>query len=282
MKPRLTTTKPEVNMKLQDKMSGSSGMMRLMYTVILGAVLCCAQAGVALAASVTISVQDASAVANDTAHVPVTIQLASELTTGDVSVNLQVMAQGGAPAVGKLTFTDGDLGSESAFNNDTNGIYIGTWFSKPQTGGTINLGTLNVPIPSSAQSGQTYQVFIQTAEVDQPDGSTPYEDINFSSTAVVTVGGPPVTPATATPTLTPTSPPPTATSTSTPTTAATATLTPTVTPKVGTPTPTTGGGGVCPTCDDDDGCQIGASGHGAAWLLLIPAIGLLVVRRRLR
>ena len=38
----------------------------------------------------------------------------------------------------------------------------------------------------------------------------------------------------------------------------------------------------CPTCEDDDGCQIGARGHGGAWLLLIPAIGLLVVRRRSR
>jgi MYXO-CTERM domain-containing protein len=389
----------EVNMKPQDKMSGFSEMdsrrqmnrgrapacertwMRLTCTMILGALLCCAQAGVALAASVTISLQNATAVANDTAHVPVTIQLASELTTGDVSVNLQVIAQGGAPAVGKLTFTDGDLGSESAFNNDTAGIYIGTWFSKPQTGGTINLGTLDVPIPESAQSGDTYQVFIQTAEVDQPDGSTPYDDINFSSTALITVGGPPVTPATETPTPqgvatdTPTTAPtntPTTAPTNTPTTGPpTATPTATATSKPGTatatPVPTTvltksvgasdtcipvantsifsssGGyayigsefihyGGIgtscpggasavgvaaatsgalidvtrnlngqgssheqgttvapaaapapsCPSCDDDDGCQIGVAGQGSAWLLLIPAVALLAVKRRRR
>ena len=32
--------------------------------------------------------------------------------------------------------------------------------------------------------------------------------------------------------------------------------------------------------DDSDGCQIGTLGGGSAWLLLIPAIGLLAVRRR--
>jgi MYXO-CTERM domain-containing protein len=37
---------------------------------------------------------------------------------------------------------------------------------------------------------------------------------------------------------------------------------------------------VCPL--DDDGCQIGARGQTAAWLLFVPVIGLLVVRRRRR
>jgi hypothetical protein len=69
---------------------------------------------------------------------------------------------------------------------------------------------------------------------------------------------------------------PTSTPTSTPKPTATATK------AGGTATPTTGGGGVCPTCEDDDGCQIGAGGHGFAWLVLVPAIGLLVVRRRRR
>ena len=38
----------------------------------------------------------------------------------------------------------------------------------------------------------------------------------------------------------------------------------------------------CPTCEDNDSCQIGVAGHGVAWLLLIPAVGLLVLRRRSR
>lgn len=260
MKPE--PTYHEVNMTPQDKMNrgrtSADGRIwptwiALIYTVILGALLCCARAGVALAASATVTVQNASAAANGTANVPVTVQMADSLTTGDVSVNLQVIAQGGAPAVGQLTFTDGDLGSESAFNNGTAGIYIGAWFSKPQTGGTINLGTLNVPIPGSAQPGQTYQVVIHAAEVDQPDGSTPY-DIDLSSTALITVtggGGPSPTPTktptntpSSTPTMTPTSSPsvtatPTQTSTGTPppTNTPTATSTPTPT-RTQTPTPT--------------------------------------------
>jgi MYXO-CTERM domain-containing protein len=38
----------------------------------------------------------------------------------------------------------------------------------------------------------------------------------------------------------------------------------------------------CPSCEDDDGCQIGVAGQGSAWLLLIPAMALLAVRRRRR
>jgi hypothetical protein len=38
----------------------------------------------------------------------------------------------------------------------------------------------------------------------------------------------------------------------------------------------------CPTCEDNDSCQISANGHGYAWVLLIPAVGLLVMRRRRR
>jgi len=35
-----------------------------------------------------------------------------------------------------------------------------------------------------------------------------------------------------------------------------------------------------PAEEDDDGCQIATPGGGSAWLLLIPAVGLLVARRR--
>jgi MYXO-CTERM domain-containing protein len=82
----------------------------------------------------------------------------------------------------------------------------------------------------------------------------------------------PVTPATATPTPTSVASP-----TVTVAPSVTASATRTVPPIGASPTPG------CPTCqNDDDGCQIGAAGHSSAWLLLIPAIGLLVVRRRRR
>jgi hypothetical protein len=40
-------------------------------------------------------------------------------------------------------------------------------------------------------------------------------------------------------------------------------------------------GGTSASVSDDDGCQIGAlGGHSGAWLLLMPAVGLLAMRRR--
>jgi MYXO-CTERM domain-containing protein len=92
----------------------------------------------------------------------------------------------------------------------------------------------------------------------------------------ITVGG--VVPGTPTPTptvtVTPTStspPPPTNTPTVTPTN----TVKPTSTPTTGAPTPA--------PFDDDGGCNISTTGSSSAgWLVLIPAIGLLVMRRRRR
>jgi len=43
------------------------------------------------------------------------------------------------------------------------------------------------------------------------------------------------------------------------------------------------GGAPTVSYDDDDGCQIATRSHGSvAWMLLIPAVGLLVLRRRSR
>ena len=100
----------------------------------------------------------------------------------------------------------------------------------------------------------------------------------------VIVGG--VVPPTNTPTLTPTegeepnTPTPTRTATATlpPVTPPTATATRTrIIKKTATPT-----SGAAPF-DDDGGCNISTSGSSnAGWLVLIPAIGLLVLRRRSR
>jgi MYXO-CTERM domain-containing protein len=118
-----------------------------------------------------------------------------------------------------------------------------------------------------------------------PTGDNMIHDLVFLGTAtpppVVTETPVPPTATPVAPTATATAPAATATPTATPVaptataTAPAATATPTA-----TRTPTSGG--VCPSCEDDDSCQIGAQGHASGWLLLIPAIGLLVVRRRRR
>jgi Alpha/beta hydrolase domain/MBG domain (YGX type) len=68
--------------------------------------------------------------------------------------------------------------------------------------------------------------------------------------------------------------------TNTPGATATATAAPPTATSAATRTPT-GTATPVPSGNDDDGCQIAAvSGHGFAWLLLIPAVGLLVRPRR--
>ena len=95
--------------------------------------------------------------------------------------------------------------------------------------------------------------------------------------SIPTGGAPPtntprVTPPTNTPTVTPpTNTPGVTPATNTPVVVATATPTATDTP---------GGGG--PSFEDSDGCHIGTTATGFGWWLLIPAVGLLVIRRRRR
>lgn len=100
----------------------------------------------------------------------------------------------------------------------------------------------------------------------------------------ISVGGPP--PATNTPgggvTNTPaptkTATPVIAPATNTPV-PATATKAPATATRAPTAKPTASGGGQ----EDEGGCNIGANGNGGSgWLLLIPAVGLLVLRRRTR
>jgi MYXO-CTERM domain-containing protein len=144
------------------------------------------------------------------------------------------------------------------------------------------LYTCNVAISATAEDG-TYPLTISNVVMSYPSppgGQIPGAAGDSGSVVVGVPPGPtntpaeqptntPVVEATNTPTVTPVPVLPTATATA----AATRTATPSATPSSGVVP-------VCPTCEDDDGCQIGASGHGPAWLLLIPAIGLLAMRRR--
>jgi len=125
---------------------------------------------------------------------------------------------------------------------------------------TVSNVSLSFPTPpgGSVPGATGVSGSVQVGAVTPPVGTA-------TSTPVT-----PVVEVTNTPTKTPVTP------VVSPSATPTRTLTRTPTPSV---TPTSGG--VCPTCpEDDDGCQIGASGHGPAWLLLIPAIGLLAMRRR--
>jgi hypothetical protein len=113
--------------------------------------------------------------------------------------------------------------------------------------------------------------------------STPTDTATSTQTPTNTPTQTPVSPTntpTNTPTHTPTQIPtntPTTTATPTKTATTTASSTPTTVPSA-TQTPV---GGASATVSDEDGCQIGAiGGHSGAWLLLIPAVGLLAMRRR--
>ncbi len=100
--------------------------------------------------------------------------------------------------------------------------------------------------------------------------NTPGEATNTPTNTV-----PVSTPTNTVPVSTPTNTVPVVpTATNTPKATNTATAPPTSTS--GTPAPTSVSG------EDNDGCQIGTTGGGSTWLLLIPAVGLLVMRRRRR
>jgi hypothetical protein len=166
---------------------GSASVHRRVWTVGLAALLCAVQTGTALATVATFTVRDVGVATPGTAHVPVTLVLASGFSTQDVSVSLKVTPQSGSPDLGTVTFTSSaTMGSPTVFNNADPGTCVAAWFSHAQPlSGTVNLGTLNVPIPSSAQPGDTYKVTIPYAEADDLSG-LPYS-CGFSATAVITV-----------------------------------------------------------------------------------------------
>lgn len=134
-------------------------------------------------------------------------------------------------------------------------------------------------------------VFDVQVTVDDSLGGTDTKTLTYTVTAPALPTSTPTDTATSTPTHTPITPEgtptqiPTHTPTHTPTTAPTptqtaitaASSTPTIVPSA-TQTPV---GSTSATMSDEDGCQIGATGgHSGAWLLLMPAIGLLAMPRR--
>jgi len=263
-------------MSMKSEMARShAGMRYVMCAAIIGAVVCIAQS--ASLAQGTLSAGSVSAGAGGTALVPITLTLPSELTGATMQFNLTVVpGTGSPPAIAtQVTFDSLVASPNQNVANGLNSRLVG-WFSNfsPLLTGTTVMGNLSVPIPGGAAAASTYTVRVLnpsgTSDVDNTIDLIPSP---VNGTITVTGGEPTATP---TQVVAPTSTPtqvvvvPTSTPTKTATKAA------------GTATPTTGGGGVCPTCEDDDGCQIGARGHGFAWLVLVPAIGLLVVRRRRR
>jgi hypothetical protein len=138
------------------------------------------------------------------------------------------------------------------------------------------LYTCNVSVASDADS--TYPLSMSGVILSDPDGGAVP---NASACSGAVVAGGEVEP-TATPTEGEEEPTPTATATPPPVPTNTAPAVATSTPTTKPPATNTPGGGVA-DWDDDDGCQIATRSNGSvAWMLLIPAVGLLVLRRRSR
>jgi hypothetical protein len=238
--------------------------------------------------------------AQQTIAVPITINTGSN-NVAFFAVTFTVVAQNGAPAItDALSYqtASGVPAPDTVVPVAAQGKlaigYVSTTISPPLSG-TLVVGNLMVPIPAGATGG-SYAV--QLSKLSAGDSSGGKVTLTPLSGTVTLAGTPPpITPPSATPTTpavpsaTPTTPAvPSATPTTpavpsaTPTTPAVASATPTKPAATATPTATrTPTGGACPGCpEDDDGCQISAPGNTPAWLLLIPAIGLLVVRRKRR
>jgi len=274
-------------MKAQDEMAKRG---RSFHAVILGALLCAAPISAAFAQTTINAGSVIDVLPSTSASVPISIVLPGGTPCATMQFNLTVVANGGAPAIATNVGFTSSVGATSQNINNGPGTRLVGWFSNfdPLLTGTTAVGTLSVPIPAGAQSGQTY-----TVQVLNPSGTTDGEtDLPMSGVnGTITIGVVGVSP-------TPTSTPPTVippTPTSTPPTPATPTPTNTVPPPTITATklpvtatatatrvPASQTPGACPTCEDDDGCQIGATGHSSAWLLLVPAVGLLALRRRRR
>jgi MYXO-CTERM domain-containing protein len=227
----------------------------------------------------TVNAGDVSANAGSTAEVPISIVLLPDTPCATLQFNLTVVANGGAPAIDTNIGFDSAVGPPSQNINNGPATRLVGWFSNfdPLLTGSTAVGTLTVPIPAGAANGQTY-----TVQVINPSGTTDGETdlplTGVNGTIMVSGGGGP----TETPTQTPTPTTPVVVETSTPT--ATRTNTPVQATPTGTRTPTPTAGAPTPApFDDDGGCQINAAGGSATgWLLLLPAIGLLALRRKQR
>jgi MYXO-CTERM domain-containing protein len=224
--------------------------------------------------------------------VPITVNT-GENNVAFFAVTFTVVAQGGAPPVTvamdyQTAVQPGpDLKTAVAAQAKLAIGYAGVTIDPPLSG-VVEVGSLVVPVPDGAVNG-SYEVQLSKISAGDSDGN------KVTLTAVngsISIGGvgPTFTPTdtpimvpTDTPTTTPTSAP-TNTATITPTPPPTNTPTNTPVPPTATATRTQTAGAPTPApFDDDGGCQINAAGSSSAgWLLLIPAVGLLVMRRKRR
>ncbi|HVO24632.1 MAG TPA: MYXO-CTERM sorting domain-containing protein [Candidatus Margulisiibacteriota bacterium] len=248
----------------------------------------------------TLSAGSISGQAGQTAAVPITINTGTN-NVAFFGVTFTVVAQGGiTPVTTAMDYTSAvtpgpDLKTAVAAQAKLAIGYAGATIDPPLTG-TVQVGTLMVPIPAGVTSG-IYEVQLSKISAGDSGGNkVTLTGVNGS----INIGG--VTPPTSTPTQTqgqvltptptltntavvatqtPTNTQVVATATATRTPIITATITRTIALATRTPTPT---GAAAPSpFDEDGGCQINSGGSDSAgWLLLFPAIGLLVLRRRRR
>jgi MYXO-CTERM domain-containing protein len=229
--------------------------------------------------------------AGQMAAVPITLDTGSS-NVAFFGVTFTVVAQGGiTPVTTAMTYTSAvdpgpDLTQPVAAQGKLAITMAGVKFD-PALTGVVQVGTLMVPIPDGVTSG-IYEV--QLSKISAGDSSENKVTL-AAGNGSINIGG--AVENTPTPTLTQgeeNTPTPTLTltpivNTPTPTnTTGVATSTPTQTRTLaptGTPTPTAT---AAPSpFDEDGGCQINSAGSGSAgWLLLVPAIGLLVLRRKQR
>jgi hypothetical protein len=179
--------------------------LQSLHALVLGLLLCGAPLSAALAQT-TVNAGDTTAMPGDTASIPISIVLPSGTPCATLQYKLSVTGNGDAPAVStNVTFTS-SVGPTSQNTNPAGHpeqVLVG-WFSNfsPLLTGTTQLGTLSVPIPATAQSGQTYTVQVLLPS-GTTDGSTDLPMDGVSST--ITIGGAPGPTPTATvaPTATP-------------------------------------------------------------------------------
>jgi len=233
------------SMKWRRELSGEKDRTtrRCPFQAVILAALLCATPITAAFAQTTINAGDVSALPGTTAAVPIRIVLPAGTACATLQFNLTVVAGNSAPAVDAQVGFTSEVGTPTLNIADGLATALVGWLSNfsPLLTGTVQLGTLGFPIPTSAQTGQNYSV-----QVIKPSGTTDGET-NLPMSGVnglITIGsGPPpsqtgtpaslssATPTAVVPSFTPTTALPSATATE-----QSATATSTAVP--GGPTPT--------------------------------------------
>ncbi len=138
------------------------------FGVVLAALVCLAVPGAALAQTMVVA-GTSNAAPGGTAVVPISMTLPAGVPCATMQFKLTVIPSPGAnPVEADVTF-DSSVGSPTLnFNHGPDTVLVG-WLSSfsPLLTGTLEVGALNVPIPASAQNGQTY-----TVRVFNPSGTT--------------------------------------------------------------------------------------------------------------